>query len=185
MQEVETGAKTVVVGKTIVELSEVKVAGQSARNQTIKAWQKCVDGGALRWGGSRLSAAGRGTSDEGLSSSINRIPAEAVDHWKVASREIDVQEVEQLVFFERTADGSASLVANLVRVEGCKRIAGVEGAITEEPVGGAVNVVSSTLGNGVDDATHCPAVFGGEISGNNLELLDCVLGELRGNAGAA
>ena len=45
-----------------------------------------------------------------------------------------------------------------------------------------MEAVGAALGDRVDDAAHGPSVGGGHIRGYHFELIDCVLGDLAGDA---
>src|SRR5207247_5937293 len=61
----------------------------------------------------------------------------------------------------------------------------VQRAVAEEPVGGAVGIVASAAGDGVDDAAHGAAELSREAIGENLKFLHGILRDLGGDAGAA
>ena len=136
--------------------------------------------------GGGASGGGSVAGGDEVARAIEQIGAdEAVDEREVAAGEFDVREVEELVFLDCAADGAAELLAFFVWIDGGVTVAGVEILIAEEPVGGAVEIVATGAGDGVDDAAVGSTELGGVTVREHLELLDGVLGDLGADAGAA
>ena len=91
---------------------------------------------------------------------------------------------EQLVFFDRTADGSAELVLNQdrpfqVRLIG-EEVVGIEDRVAQKIKSGAMKSIGSALGHHGDDAVGRAAKFRSDRASFDAELLD---GVLRGDIG--
>src|SRR5437870_1000382 len=71
---------------------------------------------------------------------------------------------------------------NVLGIETGITVTSVQAAITEEPVGGAMNIVTSAFGNRVHHAAHGLAIFRREIVGDHLELLHRLLRNGAGDA---
>src|SRR6185369_1942289 len=104
---------------------------------------------------------------------------------EVSSLLVVVQEVEQLVFLERTAEAGAELLPPILRLDADRREHAIDELLLRrervrraplvvanvvEPL--ARHRIGAALGDGVDDATGRAAVLGRVIRGGDLELLD-------------
>src|SRR5439155_14301917 len=93
----------------------------------------------------RLNEIAVGIEENGIDQSI--------DQRKIAPRHFTIDEIEQLVFLDRSPDAAAGLMTAFGRIDRCVTVAGVQRPIVKEPVARAVNVVGSATGRRVDDTT--------------------------------
>src|SRR5207244_2208745 len=175
-------AECVAVRGAPVDLGETHVGSYGARNLHVHLPLNEADGGGALGGGG--GAVGGG--DEVAGGVHESVVDDAIQTGKIALDELEVAEVEKLVLLEGATERTPGLVPPFREVKAVGvAVGGIQRAVAEEPVAGTVGVILTALGNGVNDTAQCAAELGREAMGKHLELLDGVLRNLGGDAGAA
>ena len=187
---VHLGAEAVPVVDLIIDLAEEKVFVHLAGNELgPHARFQIIDGGghcaAVARDGVGAAAASRGrvrSPPVGLPLRVEQSGADVGRNDRILTAlQFAVEEIEQLVLLDRTADAEAGLMTPIRRIDSLRRGVGrIQSSVAEEPVGGAVNRIGAAASDGIDHAARGAPVLRKEIAGDDLEFLDGVLRDVIG-----